>query len=386
MARSIVSIVYCGDYKPDKVRAAVSEALQLAGLQAAFAAGRSVLIKPNLLSTRQPEDAVTTHPSVVAALAQIALEHGCTPAIGDSPPFAGENSARWQRLAQATGMSQVAADLGIEMKRFEDARVQHWNPDGRIYKGFEIAEAVAQADVVVNVAKLKTHGLTLLTGAVKNVFGCIPGIQKGLFHVKAAEDRETFAQMLVDACFGIKPAVHVMDAVVALEGDGPNHGRPKAVGLIMASSDPVALDAVASAVVGVDPFAVHTTRLAHEQGLGCGNLGEIKVRGAAIEQVRIPDFRLSSGANEWTKIPHPIRRFLRRQLVASPQMDPRECVGCGDCVSACPVHAITTGKPPVVNYETCIRCYCCNEVCNYGAVRLRPGLLGRLISALSQKR
>jgi uncharacterized protein (DUF362 family)/NAD-dependent dihydropyrimidine dehydrogenase PreA subunit len=385
-AKSIVSIVSCSDYEPHLVSVAVNEAIDLAELGPAFAPGKSVLIKPNLLSARQPEDAVTTHPSVVRALAETALNHGCRPTIGDSPPFAGENPARWLRLMQATGMSQVTADLGIELQRFEDARVQVANPDGRIYRSFEIGEAVARADVVVNVPKLKTHGLTMLTGAVKNVFGCVPGIQKGLFHVKAAEDREVFAQMLVDVCGGIKPAVHVMDAIVALEGEGPNHGTPKAVGAVLASSDPVALDAVASAMIGVDPFEVHTTRLAHEQGLGCGDLTEIEIRGTPLEQVIVRNFRLSSGANEWARIPRPIRKFLRRQLVASPRVDARECVGCGDCARACPVEAIADGRPPVVDYEKCIRCYCCNEVCNYGAIKLKPGLLGRLVSRLPQKK
>lgn len=385
-ARSIVSIVACSDYDQGRVSAAVNKAIELAELAPAFAPGKSVLIKPNLLSTRPPEDAVTTHPSVVRAVAELALRNGCKPAIGDSPPFAGESPARWQRLVDVTGMSQIASDLGIDLKRFEDGSVELANPDGRLYHSFQIAAAVAEADVLVNVAKLKTHGLTVLTGAVKNVFGCIPGIQKGLFHVKAAEDRETFAQMIVDLCRAVNPAVHVVDAIVGMDGEGPNNGTRKPIGAVLASSDPVALDAVSAALVGVDPLSVQTTRLAHEQGLGCGDLSGIEMRGTPLDDLEVHDFRLSSGTNEWGRIPHPIRQMLRRQLIPSPRMIRRECVGCGDCVSACPAQAITPGNPPSVDYQKCIRCYCCHEVCNFGAVKLEPGWLGKLISTLRRKK
>jgi len=384
--KSIVSIVSCPDYDQARVSAAVEQAIQLAELDAIFASGKSILIKPNLLSTRRPEDAVTTHPAIVRAIAEMALRRRCSPSVGDSPPFAGENPVRWQRMMQATGMAQIASDVGMPTHRFEESSAQLPNPEGRIYRTFEIASAVAKADVVINVPKLKTHGLTLLTGAVKNVFGCIPGIQKGLFHVKAAEDREVFAQMLVDVLRAVHPAVHIMDAVIGLEGEGPNHGNPRQIGAILASSDPVALDAVASTLVGVDPMSVDTTRLAHEQNLGCGDLNQIELRGTPLEELRIADFKLSSGANEWAKIPLPIRAFLRRQLVPIPKIIRGECKGCGDCVTACPAKAITPGHPPTVDYQECIRCYCCHEVCNFGAIELKLGWLGNLISKLPRKR
>lgn len=384
--RSIVSLIPCPDYDRQNVQPAVDEAVQLAELVSIFEPGKSVLVKPNLLSTRDPKDAVTTHPAVVRAVAQLAKQRRCTPSIGDSPPFSGENPIRWQRMLDATGMTEVASDLGIELKRFEDGSVDLASPDGVLYRSFEIAVAVAQADILINVAKLKTHGLTGMTGAVKNLFGCVPGLRKGFFHVRAADDRVTFAQMLVDLCRAFPSAAHVMDAVVAMEGEGPNNGTPKHVGAVLASSDPVALDAVASALVGVDSMSIHTTRLAHEQGIGCGDLAQIEVRGASIESVKVKDFKLSSGANEWEKIPFPIRQMLRKQLIPSPRMIANECVGCGDCVTACPVKALTPGKPPYVDYGKCIRCYCCHEVCNPGAIDLTPGFIGKLFATLSRKK
>ncbi|MCE5200693.1 MAG: DUF362 domain-containing protein [Armatimonadota bacterium] len=384
--KPIVSIVKCEDYDAGRVGDAVAEALRLAELDSSFNSGQNVLLKPNLLSARTPDEAVTTHPALVTALGKITLERGCRVAVGDSPPFNGETQARYDRLCEVTGIRAVADELSIPLLRFEEDVVRAANPEGRFYRSFEVARAALESDVIINIPKLKTHGLTAYTGAVKNLFGCIPGIRKGLFHVQSAEQRETFAQMLVDLLGVFKPAINVMDAVVALEGEGPNSGNPRHVGLIIASADPVALDAVACAIIGIDPLSIHTTRLAHEQGLGCGDLSSIDVRGESIESVRVSGFKQSSGHNDWARIPTPVRRLLRNQLVASPQVRSGECVGCGDCARACPVKAITPGKPVTIDLTRCIRCYCCHEVCNPSAINLKVGMVGRIVSALLRKK
>lgn len=376
---STVAIVRCDDYEYTSVRSAVQEALEAAGLIDVLKDKRKILLKPNLLSSRPPEHAVTTHPSVVEAVGVVARELGCDLVLGDSPPFAGEKPSRYTELLETTGMLAVANRLGIKPVRFEERAVRVANPSGRLYKSFELAEAVRDADIIVNIAKLKNHALTQITGAVKNLFGCVPGIRKGLFHVRAAEDRETFAQMLVDLAGSIPHSIHIMDAVVAMEGEGPNAGRPRHLGLILASKDPVALDAVASAIVGLDPMSIHTTRFGAEQGLGCGSLEHIEIRGPKIEEIRVTNWLPSSGTNDWTRIPTPIRKFLRRQLLAFPVFRAQKCVGCASCVRICPANALEPGRPPRIDLTRCIRCYCCQEICDYEAIELKYGFLARAL-------
>jgi len=376
---SVVSIVRCPGYEHPQVADAVRAAVESAGLLESFEGRKSVLLKPNLLSARRPEDAVTTHPAVVEAVAGIARDSGCRLMIGDSPPFAGENPAKYAALLDRTGMSDAAQRTEAELVRFESDVVRVSNPSGRFYRSFEVARAAVDSDLIVSVSKFKTHGLTGITGAVKNLFGCVPGIRKGLFHVQAAENRQTFAQMLVDLTAALPQGLHVMDAVVGMDGEGPSAGRPRRVGLILASADPVALDAVVSAIVGIDPMSIDTTRLAHEQRLGWGSPDGIQILGESIQDVRIPDFVPSSGVNDWARIPKPIRNLLRRKLLAVPQFNSGKCIGCGECADVCPVKALTPTRPPRVDLAACIRCYCCHEVCPASAVRLKRGLLARLV-------
>lgn len=384
--KSIVSIVKCDNYEVDAVHLAVERAMELAELTEVMQPQQKALLKPNLLSTRPPEQAVTTHPSVIRAVGALALSRGCELAIGDSPPLSGENPVKYEHLCEVTGVTAVSHVLKVPVHRFEEDVITVNSNRGVFYKSFELSRVAAEADLIINIPKLKTHGLTGLSGAVKNLFGCVPGIRKGLFHAQAGENRETFSQMLVDLLRVVRPRVNVMDAIIAMEGEGPNSGSPRYVGVIMASSDPVALDAVASAIISIDPMSIATTRLAQEEKLGCGNLVDIEIRGEKLDSLVIRDFKQSSGRDNWIRIPSPIRSIMRRQLVPSPVIMSSKCSGCGECSRVCPVKAITPGKPPKIDLSECIRCYCCHEVCPKYAIDLKRGWLGETAFRLREKR
>ena len=387
MTDSKVAIIRCPDYDPVRVREAVAQTIELLGGTEHFAKpGETVLVKPNLLSARPPEAAVTTHPTVVRAVVELWAQAGARVMVGDSPPLAGEKEASYRRLLKITGLSGVIEQTSAQLIRFEEAVIEVEQPRGRYYKRFEIARAVADADALISLPKLKTHGLTYLTGAIKNIFGCIPGKRKALFHAQAGEDRETFAQMLVDLLSAVRPKLSIIDAITAMDGDGPVDGRIRNVGLILAGTDPVALDAVACAVLGVDPLIVDTTRLASEQGFGTADLSKIEIVGERIEDAACGGFLEPRSKSLWTQIPRPIRRVLKNQLIPFPNIT-AACKNCGACVQACPVNTISSGqKRPSIDLGKCIRCYCCREVCEHKAIELRLGRLSAGIKLVRSAR
>lgn len=367
---------------------AVEKAIDLlGGIETFVKPGDSVLIKPNLLSAKPPEAAVTTHPNIVEAVVTLWQKAGALPIVGDSPPLAGEKKSSYQRLLKITGMSDMASHTGVPLVRFEEEdTVTVEQPEGRFYKKFEIAGAVHKTDALISIPKLKTHGLTYLTGAVKNIFGCIPGKRKALFHAQAGEDRQVFAQMLVDLLRAVRPRLSIIDAVEAMDGDGPVDGRVRKVGLIMAGADPVALDAVAAEILGADAMSIHTTRLAAAQGLGVGDLSEIEILGERLEDVITGGFREPRSRDLWTSIPGPIRYLLKNQLIAFPRITPN-CKNCGACVKECPMTAIKAGtNRPTIDLANCIRCYCCREVCEYGAIDLRIGRINSSFRLIREAR
>jgi ferredoxin len=232
--------------------------------------------------------------------------------------------------------------------------------------------------------KLKTHGLTRLTGAVKNQFGCIPGLAKGQFHAKMADPYE-FASMLVDINTYLKPRLYVMDAVTAMEGNGPRNGRPRQMNVLLFSTDPVALDAVACKMIVLNPEYVPTSAPGEKAGLGTYHQENIEIVGERVETfvcpefdvVREPPVSVSEGN---------LRKFIRNRTTPRPVIDRAKCDSCGTCIKMCPVgHTaldwayVEAGKAPKHNYANCIRCYCCQELCPQGAITINRPVLSRLV-------
>ena len=366
-----VALVRCGDYA--EADAAVKTALDLIGAAALFNPEEKILLKPNLLAKATADSACTTHPAIFAAVAKYLAALGCRDlAYGDSPGH-GQTLA----VARACGIADAAELLGVRAADFSSGSTVAY-PQGKTAKEFILCNEVPSFDAIVNVCKMKTHMLERITGAQKNLFGCVFGLNKGASHVKFP-NAERFAEMLADLNLMLRPRLHIMDGVVAMEGNGPQSGVPRKMGVILASTDPVALDTVFASLVCLDPTLVPTNTIGAAHGVGVCDVTEIEVVTAdgvltvaeAQEKFGCPDFDVYRGRADKGEIKQlrPFRRLLKQK----PKIDKRKCVRCGVCVKSCPVeggalHFKRDGKPPVYDYKKCIGCYCCQEMCPKRAI------------------
>ncbi|MDD1657042.1 MAG: DUF362 domain-containing protein [Methanomicrobiales archaeon] len=375
-----VSIARCGSYDRDQVRAAVASCLApLGGISVFVQPGTRVLVKPNLLSSRQPEDAVTTHPALVRAVVEQVQAAGATAVVGDSP--GGRNTrSSYAALLKRTGMQEVIDGTGCEVAYFDDAYDEVPAPAGATFRRFRIARAVREADTVICISRMKTHQLALLPGAVKVLYGYIPGVAKAEYHLHTRTDADTFADLLLDLCTSFPPALSVMDAVVGMEGHGPSHGRPREVGLVLASPSPFALDMAAARIMGFAPEEVPTIRRAVARGIGPAGLAAISFPGEPADAVRVPPFR-HPGPIVMGRVPAPLVHLAGRLLASRPEIRSAVCRRCGKCAESCPPGAITfvKGRVPRIHHHRCIRCFCCLELCPEEAVEVTYPWIRRVL-------
>jgi len=371
--KSSVSIVRCQSYDEEEVLKGLRQAIDLiGGIEHFVQKGNRVLLKPNLLYGKPPEKAVTTHPSIVKGMIKIVREAGGVPFIGDSPGVGG-----LRRTAEKAGIKGVADEMNCPLVEF-DRPVLSAKGVGTQFKQLEIDQAVLDVDVIINLPKWKTHGQTLLTLGVKNLFGCIPGPRKALWHLRAGDNHKLFAQVLVDLYQAVKPPLTVLDGIVGMEGNGPNSGRPIPLGLILSSNDALSIDQVVCDLLGISRRALPTNRVAFEQGIGRDG---IEVLGERVEDVRIPHFQFPplSGA-DWN-LPGFIRKALKNALSTKPVMEEGKCVLCNRCVEICPSKALERKEKGLIfDYGKCIRCFCCQEICSEGAIAIEPGWAFKLVS------
>lgn len=380
---SQVYIGLCPSYDQEAITDAVRQAVAaLGGLDRLIRPGQRVLLKPNLLLHKPPETAINTHPAVVRAVAQLAIEVGARPIIGDSPGGgSGYNPAGLRSLYRIAGLHEVARDTGAELNYDCDA-LEVPLPAGGLVKRLDLMRAATTVDAIINLPKLKTHGLVRYTGAVKNLFGLVPGRIKLGYHTKL-QDAERFSEMLLDLALWAQPVLTIVDAVVAMEGEGPSAGRPRELGLILAGTDLTAVDLTALHIIGMDPQTVPTIRAARRRGLIPEGDAGLEILGTPLAEARVPDFYApQTGSSDVILSPPGLRRWLERRFVATPHASER-CIGCGICRDNCPAEAIAiTGRQAHVDLKRCIRCYCCHELCPHRAIELRRSALARLLARL----
>jgi uncharacterized protein (DUF362 family)/NAD-dependent dihydropyrimidine dehydrogenase PreA subunit len=376
-----VYVVRCESY--GRVEEKTAELINLmGGMQKYARPGEKIVLKPNLLAASDPDKSVTTHPAIVAAVAQLTKETGAEPLIAESPgsgyPY---TEKTLQKTYRATGMSEAASSAGIPLN-FDTSHEIVSFPEGERFKRFEIISPLLRADAVFNLCKLKTHSFMHMTGAVKNCFGVITGLTKPGYHAKL-QDKSHFANMLLDLAAYVAPRVSILDAVVAMEGNGPQSGDIRPVGLLLASTGPLALDVVAGEIMGLPKASNPVLVEAERRGMVPVKLDQIELVGIETSELRVPDFKLPSTVpklhNRLFGLLYPV---VKRGFSVQPRILVRKCVSCGSCRDACPVKVITVAKntPARIDRSACIRCYCCHEMCPHDAIELRSGFLYRLLN------
>jgi len=375
-----VCLQHCDSYEYSSARAAILMLLEpLGGMGSFVRPGERILLKPNMLSVKSPEQAVTTHPAVVRVVAELVREAGGRVLIGDSPGMGG-----FQRVAARSGIARAAKESGAELVEF-NATVDL--PGSGTFRRFTLARAYWEAEKVINLPKLKTHEMMTMTCAVKNLFGAVVGAEKAGWHLKAGASREQFARLLLEIYLLKKPVLNIVDAVVAMEGNGPGSGDPLQVGALIAGINPVAVDTVAGRLAGIPKELLHVEREARRMGLAGTEWEEIAIVGAALDSFPPKPFRLPSGLDVQFGMPKFLSRLLKRQLLAFPIADRQSCVLCGICRDACPPGAIEIKNSALtVDQGRCIRCWCCRELCPHDAMLVRRGLVLKIVSALAGRR
>jgi uncharacterized protein (DUF362 family)/Pyruvate/2-oxoacid:ferredoxin oxidoreductase delta subunit len=378
--RSRVVVATCPSYAATDVERALAETFAaIGGLEAFVKAGQTVLIKPNLFSPHAPEDAVTTHPEVVRQVVLACARAGAGRIwVGDSPVGTHAESELWLK----TGMTEAVTGTPAELKSWR-VKQMPINCDGDV---LAVPEWFAEVDVVISLAKLKAHCLTTLTGALKNMYGMVSGLAKTQFHVKYPSPLAMSA-FLVRMFGALKPHLTIMDAVIAMEGNGPAHGRPLPVGVLLASRDAVALDAVACRALRISPESVPMIRMAAGSNLGCMEESNIDCVGSGVPRLR--DARMKPSLAQWLKhVPEWSYALTPLLFRMRPWIQRKLCIKCGMCVTTCPQKAIrqpARDNYPAVNQSDCIGCFCCLESCPQGAFAVRV-YLGGLICIAQQKR
>lgn len=379
-----VTILRVESYQADLADKIVKLLEPLGGLDSFCKYGERVLLKPNLLMPKTPESAALTHPEVILALARLLLDQGCRVAIGDSP---GMGSA--EAVLRNLEIAEKLSELGVEIVEFE--KILPWKHFTnapvleRRFKNLELAGELIDYDRVINLPKLKSHGQMGITLATKNLFGCVVGHAKGRWHFVAGRDVHAFARILVEIALTVNPTFNILDGIVGMDGNGPSNGRPRELGILMASANPLALDRVVVELIGKNPDGFPIFAAARELGVIGVELDQIDLKGGTVAEFQIADFQipalveLDRFANSLFSKAY--RRLIRQRLV----IDYQTCINCRKCEAHCPAKAISFRKRVRIREANCIKCCCCQEFCPVGAIALKDVWTAKLLRKITMR-
>lgn len=363
---SKVHIVHTDNYNSEVVYAAVCRHFDALGVADVVKPGQKVVLKPNLLMKRTPEEFTTTHPTLVESVIRKLKELGVTDiTIADSPggPY---TKSLLTSVYQGCGLEEVAIRQGVTLN-LDVGYVTMERQENRVCKSFSVIRPLAEADVIINLCKLKTHGMVGLSGGVKNMFGAVPGLMKPELHLRFPEI-ELFSEMLADLCQTVMSTFTFVDAIDAMEGDGPSGGEKRHVGMTLAAINPFDLDLVLCKVTNLSPETIYTAVAGISRGASVDSVEEVELCGD--ELLVFSDYKKAASSdltfNKW------LPKWLQKRLVPRPVILHRGCIGCAKCKESCPADTIDIrDRKAYIDYKNCIRCYCCHEMCPVRTIEIK---------------
>jgi uncharacterized protein (DUF362 family)/Pyruvate/2-oxoacid:ferredoxin oxidoreductase delta subunit len=392
-----VSIKKCGIYDAGLISEIIEQSISDIGFdKKILTSAKKILLKPNLLAPHDPESAITTHPVFIEGVI-LFLKKNCGKntriTIADSPgatiPHVKEEL---KKTYDVCGMARLGRINNVFLSLDESSTGISFK-EGLVFKHIEVIDPIIKADLIINLPKFKTHSLTGITGAVKNMFGIIPGRNKALLHTKFL-DVEKFCDMNLDIFMYSKPVLNIMDAITGIEGEGPGaSGSARKIGFVLTSEHGVAMDNVVASIMGFAEGSVPVIECAARRGIPGAQMEEIELTGSLEEKLDIKEYIISDYIKPKKSLVHSISKntllgryllpFVRNTLSVSPYQDTGKCTMCMECIKVCPEEAIRIDKindsKLIFDYKKCIRCYCCSEMCPAGAISLQYSIIGNLI-------
>lgn len=378
----LVSLGKQANYNLEEVKSEIEKLLTpFGGMRKYISKDSRVVLKPNLVRACPDNVPTCTNPVIFQAVAELALDHSANVVAGDSP---GMGTAR--SVASKSGLLTIADKLGIEFIEFTPKDVFS---EKRQFKKLTLSKELLEADTVINLPRLKTHAQMLLTAATKNLFGAVIGTKKFEWHYKAGHDKINFARMIYEISDCIKPDLHILDAIIAMDGMGPTSGTPNHTGFLAVGEDPLAIDATMMDILGREPEKLYILQAAEQ----AGNITwkERKATGASIADLKPEKWRWPKSCGlgifnfSFLQKDNSFSKLFRRMAAVYPQASKTKCTKCNACVKLCPAKAMTLGKDRVeIDYDKCIRCFCCHELCPHDAMETKGGILPKLLGKLAK--
>ena len=361
----------CDDYSFVKIKTIFCEQFRELKLCKKIKPGMTVVIKPNLVMKSDPESGIITHPVVVAAVGSLVKEMGARVLIAESSGGVFTPSSV-KSVMNGCGYTEIAEKYGFEIYTECKANSVDIN-NAEICRTMTVLEPYINADFIINIGKLKSHCMTRFSGAVKNLFGTVPGLMKPELHFRFPKE-EDFCTMLVDLCEFIKPNLSIIDAVDAMEGDGPTGGTKRHIGAFVIAENPYAADMVSASIANMEPKSVCYLKNAMSRGVCPKSIKDIAVMGEKLEDFIQEDFKQprSKGVDFSAKVPKFLRPITIKITTPKPVIRTKKCIGCGKCAESCPRHTIKiVDRKAIIEYNKCIKCFCCHEMCPKHIINVR---------------